>query len=225
MPFCEFVKDGLLKNLDELYHSYPDQLIGITAYDYSVTLFADELNFDEALERSNKLIEKYFNYSNSKEKNAWALLEQGMLYIDTKGKLSNNAQAQSSFTKLLRDFSESEAAIILTNLYDIEVPENKAKEQMPNFSLLPPSPNPSNPSTTLKFVLSEESKVSMVIYDIIGHEVWRLNNSTYNSYQAGCHSVVWNGTNNNGDPVSSGTYIVVMTTPEFRKTRKIIFLK
>jgi tetratricopeptide (TPR) repeat protein len=94
-------KKGLLKNLDELYNSYPDQLIGITAYDHSVTLFADELNFDEALERSNKLTEKYSNYSKSKEKNAWALLEQGMLYIDTKGKLSNNVQAQSSFTKLL----------------------------------------------------------------------------------------------------------------------------
>ena len=42
---------------------------------------------------------------------------------------------------------------------------------------------------------------------------------------AGQHSVVWNGTDDNGKSVSSGIYFYKLKTDNFEKTRKMILMK
>jgi hypothetical protein len=84
-------------------------------------------------------------------------------------------------------------------------------------------PNPFNPSTTISFELPENSIVSIIIYDILGKEIYRLIN--IREYQAGVHSVVWNGLREDGNQVASGTYIYRLITNKQVISRMMIFLQ
>jgi serine protease AprX len=66
-----------------------------------------------------------------------------------------------------------------------------------------PFPTPSNPSTTIPFVLAEQSHVTIMIYDILGREVRTLVNEQRSQ---GIFSVAWDGKNNSGLNVASGVY-------------------
>jgi len=88
------------------------------------------------------------------------------------------------------------------------------------------SPNPFNPSTVFKFSLSADAKVSLNVYNIKGQLVKTLVN---NKLDAGLHSVVWNGRENNGKAASSGIYFSIMGVDDremdYTSVKKIILLK
>lgn len=65
------------------------------------------------------------------------------------------------------------------------------------------SPNPFNPQTRIPFSISRSGRVALVIYDVKGRVVRRLLDG---SYPAGEHDTVWDGRDDAGRPVSSGTY-------------------
>jgi subtilisin family serine protease len=65
-------------------------------------------------------------------------------------------------------------------------------------------PNPFNPSTAIKFQLPEQSRVSLVIYDMMGREVCRLVDGVV---PPGYHEAFWDGRNSNGNPAASGVYV------------------
>jgi hypothetical protein len=96
------------------------------------------------------------------------------------------------------------------------------------FELFNNYPNPFNPSTTIKYTLPTESKVDVIIFDIIGREVKTLANG-FNGI--GYKEVVWDGKNNNGQQVSSGIYIcrIKATSLEdlsvFEKSIKLLLMK
>ena len=75
---------------------------------------------------------------------------------------------------------------------------------LPNYKLNN-YPNPFNPTTTISFSLTSEITDSMelVIYNIKGQEMKQLNS---NQISAGQNSIIWNGTDKYGHPVSSGVY-------------------
>lgn len=81
--------------------------------------------------------------------------------------------------------------------------ENISNEIPASFHIYQNYPNPFNPTTTIKFSLNKETKVRLLIYDILGNTVNELVNE---KLQAGYHSVNWNGTDKNGNSVSSGVY-------------------
>ncbi|MBI90065.1 MAG: hypothetical protein CMG60_08260 [Candidatus Marinimicrobia bacterium] len=83
-------------------------------------------------------------------------------------------------------------------------------------------PNPFNPTTQIDYGVPEASKVSVIIYDVMGREVNRLVNA---SKEAGYHSIHWNATNALGDPVSAGMYFYSIQAGDFVQTRKMILLK
>ncbi len=90
------------------------------------------------------------------------------------------------------------------------------------FELTPNYPNPFNGWTTLGFAIPYRAEVNITVYNIIGEKIRTL---TRRLYEAGRYSVQWDGTTDAGTPVPSGIYIVVMKTPEFVQTRKIILIK
>lgn len=83
-------------------------------------------------------------------------------------------------------------------------------------------PNPFNPSTKFKYALPEGRNVKIIIYDINGSKVTEL----VNNYQgAGTYEVTWNGKNDLGKQVASGTYIYSVQAGNYSLTKKMVMLK
>lgn len=83
-------------------------------------------------------------------------------------------------------------------------------------------PNPFNPATTLSYGLPEASQVVLSIYDLKGRLVSTLVNE---SRDAGYHTAIWNGTDQNGRPVGAGMYIYRIQAGSYGQARKMILLK
>ncbi|RKZ17101.1 hypothetical protein DRQ53_04545 [bacterium] len=71
--------------------------------------------------------------------------------------------------------------------------------------LLPNSPNPFNPRTTLRFNLAETASVHLKIYDLRGRVTRTLD---CGQLGPGEHEKIWDGTDDDGRSVASGNYLV-----------------
>ena len=91
------------------------------------------------------------------------------------------------------------------------------------FALSQNYPNPFNPLTTISYQLTEDLNVTIEIYDITGAKIRTLIASEM--HQAGYCKVIWNATNDVGQPVSAGMYIYTIQAGEFRSTKKMLLLK
>jgi len=91
-----------------------------------------------------------------------------------------------------------------------------------NFGLLQNYPNPFNPTTQIKFNITRADNVTVKIYDILGKEVITLLNEKLN---AGEKVVMWNGLDNSGRQVASGSYFVKLVTSTGVDSRKMTLLK
>ncbi len=99
----------------------------------------------------------------------------------------------------------------------------KSTKTVPStFALHPAYPNPFNPITTLRYDLPEPAFVTLTIFDMMGREISQLVNK---NQEAGFKSIVWNGTDNMGRPVSAGVYLYRIQAGEFVQTKKMVLLK
>ncbi len=99
------------------------------------------------------------------------------------------------------------------------VKENEVPTQ---FELTQNYPNPFNPSTMISYSIAKSSFVSLKVYDILGREVKTLLSQQMN---AGKHNLNWNGDDNYGNKVSSGTYIYRISADNFVSSKKMILIK
>lgn len=90
------------------------------------------------------------------------------------------------------------------------------------IELYPNRPNPFTNMTRITFRLPERMEASLVIYDIRGRRVAKLVDGVL---EAGEHTVQWNGLDENGRPVSAGTYFYRLTTPMGTYTRSMLRVK
>jgi flagellar hook assembly protein FlgD len=90
------------------------------------------------------------------------------------------------------------------------------------FALHQYCPNPFNPITSLQSGLPDQSQVEIIILDIMGREVKILVNQ---KQDFGFKSVVWDATNNLGQPVSAGMYLYRISAGDFHQVKKMILLK
>ena len=91
-----------------------------------------------------------------------------------------------------------------------------------SFELKAAYPNPFNPGTTIGFALPKATRITLVVYDIWGREVYRLVDGFFGP---GNYKVEWRGIGENGQEYPSGIYIVRMITPEFAGSEKIVKMK
>ena len=84
-------------------------------------------------------------------------------------------------------------------------------------------PNPFNPTTTIKFNLPESGEVKLVIYNIKGQKVRELK---IENLKLKINEVVWDGTDENNQPVSSGIYLYkLQLNDKTLAARKCLLLK
>jgi photosystem II stability/assembly factor-like uncharacterized protein len=84
--------------------------------------------------------------------------------------------------------------------------------------LLPVSPNPSRGSTTVRFSLPRNARVSLEIYDVGGRRVADLGDGPRVS---GVHEIVWDGRDERGARVAAGTYFVRLAGDGVSRLRKL----
>jgi hypothetical protein len=134
-----------------------------------------------------------------------------------------------NFTVKTYDFEENLLNEYTVGLYatDIKIYDTGTSEindeivktnfQLNNF------PNPFNPTTTISFSVTQTFPfVNLEIFNLKNQKVKQLINEQLST---GEHSVIWNGTDDNNQPVSSGIYFYKLKSGSYTSTRKMILIK
>ena len=84
-------------------------------------------------------------------------------------------------------------------------------------------PNPFNPSTTIRYSVAQPDLVRLAVYDELGRLVQTLVNERKSD---GEYSIIWDGKNEKGVLVSSGSYFYTLKIGEKTMTvKRMILLK
>jgi hypothetical protein len=103
-------------------------------------------------------------------------------------------------------------------MYDVGIEELPAA-----FRLLQNTPNPFNPTTTIRFeVPAAGGPVDLSVFDAGGRHVVTLYAGLCGP---GSHEVAWDGRDERGEVVASGVYFARMTAPEYTASRKMVLLR
>ena len=103
--------------------------------------------------------------------------------------------------------------------YISEISQNSIPEE---FTLKQNFPNPFNPTTRLQYGLPETSNVKFIIFNVMGRKIkeWSIPNQT-----PGWYEIVWDGTDTQGNTISTGIYIYTLSANNYIETKKMIFMK
>ena len=153
-------------------------------------------------------------------------VDQGNQYA-TVG-IENEAQTEGLFITFANIYAPTahqlanETAIFITKSAEPQVSANEeiiaiGTQLHHNF------PNPFNPDTSIHFTIAEDmEKTELSVYNLKGQKVKTLINT---QLSAGRHSVVWSGTNDSNQSVSSGVYLYKLRTEKYHETRKMLLMK
>lgn len=103
--------------------------------------------------------------------------------------------------------------------------ENQSTNSLPeSFALYQNYPNPFNPNTTIHFdiPIAGTGWATLTIYNVLGQTVRELVNE---QLPPGRHSVVWDGTDDFGNQLSSDIYMYQLKAGNFVAVKKLIFMK
>ena len=90
------------------------------------------------------------------------------------------------------------------------------------YSLSQNYPNPFNPSTTIRYNLPRQQHVTLTIYNVLGQQVRKLVDDVR---PGGDNYVLWGGTNDAGQTVSTGVYFYRLVTEDRAESKKMVMLK
>ncbi len=210
--------------------SYDDIIVDeqqSTSVDFSLyrmippTDLTGELNGNEVTlnwQHSRTRAFQYFNIYRNINSTMFTLLDttSQLCYVDYINPLQTLTYGYCITAKYSQD-NESSASnevyidFIVTSAYnDIVHPE-----------LLSNYPNPFNPITTIFFNLTAEDTedAEILIYNIKGQKIRQY--SIFNLQS----SIIWDGTDENNQPVSSGIYFYQLKSGNYEKTRKMLLMK
>jgi hypothetical protein len=83
-------------------------------------------------------------------------------------------------------------------------------------------PNPFNPTTTIEYSIPTTGNVSLGVYNVAGQKIRTLVNDTQ---AASFYKVVWDGRNDNGMTVGTGTYFYKLVSGNYSKIVKMTLMK
>jgi hypothetical protein len=142
------------------------------------------------------------------------------------------APPDSAKTVEIRVCRENGAFVGILESSDISQSAVSVRTQAPvsvsEFRLEGNYPNPFNPSTTIRYALPQQALVQVIIYDIQGRPVRSFASRVQ---QAGEQTISWDGSDDFGNSVSSGTYIYRVKASSlkngkiFDKSSKMILMK
>ena len=82
-------------------------------------------------------------------------------------------------------------------------------------------PNPFNPQTNIRFDVPVASNVTVTIYNILGEKIRKFEKR----YEAGTHTLMWDGKNSSGEDIASGVYFYKLSAGNYQETRKMVLIR
>jgi len=96
---------------------------------------------------------------------------------------------------------------------------NKSNIDLPKeYKLYQNYPNPFNPVTKINYDLPNDSKVNLIIYDILGKQIVKLVNGEFK--KAGTYLIEFDGSS-----LASGVYFYRIQAGSFVQTKKMVLIK
>ncbi|UCD64186.1 MAG: T9SS type A sorting domain-containing protein [Candidatus Zixiibacteriota bacterium] len=133
------------------------------------------------------------------------------------------AFASVSGTSNLNSITELRSILNSYTDFPVGIEDEPPAAQLPQGYLLSQNyPNPFNPSTTIRFTLPRRSDVKIDIFNILGQRIVTILDE---ARPAGQHSVVWDGTDENNRPVSTGLYFYRIKAGDYTDSKKMLMLK
>jgi hypothetical protein len=117
-----------------------------------------------------------------------------------------------------RALTATDIATLFADVTSVEQPQVVPA----TFELSQNFPNPFNPSTVIRYEIATSSRVVLRVLNLLGQEVRTLVNE---QRPAGAFEVIWDGSNNLGQQVSSGAYLYRLEAADVVQTRKMLFLR
>jgi len=105
----------------------------------------------------------------------------------------------------------------LEKIQSITIVETEHKPLPNHFVLDQNYPNPFNPTTAINYQLSDDSFVSLTVFDLMGREITTLINGLQT---AGSHTITFDGST-----FPSGVYFYSIHTETYRATKKMLLVK
>ncbi|MDD4053161.1 MAG: cohesin domain-containing protein, partial [candidate division Zixibacteria bacterium] len=99
---------------------------------------------------------------------------------------------------------------------------NGGSSSLPNtYSLAQNSPNPFNPTTTIRAAMADGGEFTLTVFNIMGEKVRQYRGW----HAAGPLEITWDARNDDGAQVPSGIYLYRFQAGSFSQTRQMILLK
>lgn len=106
---------------------------------------------------------------------------------------------------------------------DVSTSIEEARDAIPEeYSLKPNYPNPFNPNTTIEYDIQRPGHVKLHIYNARGQLVRTLVDEPKSE---GVHRVLWDGRDEGGQVLASGTYFYQLVVGDFVGARRMLLLK
>jgi hypothetical protein len=134
--------------------------------------------------------------------------------VDVRGIVGQLAPGRASGSGNVVSSGLMPATLVSLNTLDVPLPPGELPKV---FSLAQNFPNPFNPSTRIRYQLPAASKVTLIVYDLLGREVAVLADE---KKEPGNFEVEFNASG-----LASGVYIYRLTAGSYVSTRKMITLK
>jgi hypothetical protein len=195
--------------------------ITTNAYDRSIASYD---GFVSVLNIASKevLYSTFLGGSGSEEVDGINISNDSTIFISGITSSSNFPVSQSAFRKT--SFGGSNDALFARLILHSSITgvDSKSKSLPGEFNLYQNYPNPFNPTTNIQYSLNQSSQVRLTIYNILGQKTKTL----VDSFQIqGEHSIVWNGTDDSDNPVSSGVYFYRLDANSKTSQNKMILIR
>jgi hypothetical protein len=124
------------------------------------------------------------------------------------------------YVKWVRSWAQQ---VFIKGLEDVPPDISYNEEPVPqDFRLYPNYPNPFNSGTTIEYHLPMRKHVSLKIYNVLGQVVRVLADETL---EADYYEYSWDGTNDRGERVPTGLYLLRLDAGRWALTRKMMLLQ
>ncbi|MEE9189993.1 MAG: FlgD immunoglobulin-like domain containing protein [Candidatus Neomarinimicrobiota bacterium] len=146
--------------------------------------------------------------------------ETGMLYIEF------NPAENGSYYETLSVYVFEDSTELISEVYLIGGASNDrigadSKLKLEKYTLHPNYPDPFENATTIRYDLPVKATVKIALFDEQGKPIRIL---VVENQEAGQHSTVWNGLNDDGNAVPTGNYFYMMQAGTFMQIRKLVYI-